>query len=576
MSEHVSSETKLAGKWLGARVTPLAPVVAVYLLATLFTDAYFMADTADYVDSIAAYDRGLYYDFWEFGHLFWRPLGWLCFKLQSLFLGVPGEAETRARVVWSLLVINWLAGLVCVVCLYQLVKTVSRREWAAAVVALAFIFSHGFLNYAQAGSSYVPGLALLTLGLWLLARGGERGDDSWRTAALGGAALAASVCFWLPYLWAIPAALALPPILFGADAARKRLAWRAALVCALAVGLSYAAVLVHLGIYSVAGFREWVARASHGNESRGMARVAFGLPRSFIQMGNDGVLFKRYLLRDPFNPVTAFDLVRLSLWKIGLFYAVLLAAVVQLLRAAEGKRVLLLLLVSAAPVLGFAVMFDGGAIERYLPLYPVLFLSLGCALTGARSKQWAKVIAAALVAVVALVNVMAMAKATLNRQQEAAASRVRDLASALQPHSRIFTATWVDDLVNFNRSFPLHPLNRGGGLVVGSLVTPGTSQTGQWRQEFAARALEAWGRGGDVWVSRRVFAARPGADWSWAEGDDPHISWLDFPAFFADLEMGQTVGGEDGFVLVPPSEKNRRVLEGFARERRPAGEAARN
>ncbi|HYG81629.1 MAG TPA: hypothetical protein VD861_14635, partial [Pyrinomonadaceae bacterium] len=317
---------------------------------------------------------------------------------------------------------------------------------------------------------------------------------------------------------------------------------------------------------------------SHGNDTRGVARMVFGLPRSFVNMGNDGVLFKRYLLGDPFNPVSAFDLARLSLWKMGLFYALLLAVVVGLLRAAEGRRVFVLLLASAVPVLGFAVLFDGGAIERYLPLYPVLFLAVGCALAGARSARRAKVVAPVLLAVVALVNVTAMAKVTLNRGQEAAASRVRDLRSMLKPRSRIFTVSWVDELVNFNRSFPLHPLNRGGGLVIGSLVTPGTSQTGQWRQEFAARALEAWGRGGDVWVSRRVFAARPGASWSWAEGDDPRVSWSDFPAFFAGLEVGQAVGGEDGFVLVQPSEKNRQFLEGFRQEKRAengSGEAAR-
>ncbi|HYG80153.1 MAG TPA: glycosyltransferase family 39 protein, partial [Pyrinomonadaceae bacterium] len=171
------------GKLTAARLTPLAAAVAVYLLATLFTDAHFMADTADYVDSVAAYERGVNYDFWEFGHLFWRPIGWLCFKVQSLFTGAQGEAEARAQIVWTLLVINWLAGLVAVVCLYNLVKVVSKREWAAALAAAAFIFSHGFLNYAQTGSSYAPGLALLTLGLWLLARAGERGDDSWRAAA---------------------------------------------------------------------------------------------------------------------------------------------------------------------------------------------------------------------------------------------------------------------------------------------------------------------------------------------------------------------------------------------------------
>ena len=53
---------------------------AVFLLAVLLTDAVFWADTADYVDSVVAFQRGQNYNFWEFGHLFWRPAGWLAWS----------------------------------------------------------------------------------------------------------------------------------------------------------------------------------------------------------------------------------------------------------------------------------------------------------------------------------------------------------------------------------------------------------------------------------------------------------------------------------------------------------------
>lgn len=563
MSEQRQSEMKLTARWLDA-TRRATPVLLVYLLATLLTDAHFMADTADYVDSIVARTGGSFYDYWEFGHLFWRPLGWVCYKASTLFIAPVDEAGTRAQIVWTLLVINWLAGLVCVLCLYGVVRRVSKVEWIANVVTIAFICSQGFLNFAQTGCSYVPGLMMLLLGLWMLTRGGERSDYSWRTAALAGASLAAAVCFWIPYLWAIPAALLLPLLLYRMDAERKRLAWRAALAFVLVVGLSYAVVLVHLGIYSIAGVRAWMASASHGNETRGLMRMVFGFARSFINMGNDGVLFKRYLLHDPFNPVTTIDLLRVSLWKLGLFYCFLSAIALNLLRSAQGKRVLMLLLVNAIPVLAFATLFDGGAIERYLPLYPLLFISLGYSLSSAQALRWPKVFALVFVAIVALVNAGAMAKITLNRQQEASVARIKDLQPLLKPHSLVFTATWLDDLVNFNRSFPLHPVNRRGGLVIGALVTPGTSQSAQWREEFAARTLKAWEKGDDVWVSQQVFSQRPRPDSNWAEGSDQHVSWHDFNAFFANLKVEQAVGGEDGFVLVAPSAENRRFLESFA------------
>lgn len=570
MSEQRQSEMKLSARWLDA-ARRATPVMLVYLLATSLTDAHFMADTADYVDSIAARASGTFYDYWEFGHLFWRPLGWLFYKASTLFVAPVDEAGMRAQIVWTLLVINWLAGLVCVLCLYGLVRRISKVEWVANVVTIAFICSQGFLNFAQTGCSYVPGLMMLLLGLWLLTRGGERNDFSWRTAALAGTCLAVAVCFWVPYLWAIPAALALPLLLYRMDAERKRLAWRTAIVFVVVVGLSYAAVLAHLGIYSVAGVRAWIASASHGNETRGLMRMVFGLSRSFINMGNDGVLFKRYLLHDPFNPVTTIDLFRLSLWKIGLFYCFLLAVILNLLRSSEGKRVFTLLLVNAIPVLAFATLFDGGAIERYLPLYPLLFISLGYSLSSGQSLRWPKVFALAFVAILALVNASVMAKITLNRQQEASVSRIKDLEPLLKPHSVVLTATWLDDLINFNRSFPLHAINRRGGVVIGALVTPGTSQSEVWRQEFASRTLKAWDGGNDVWVSKSVFSERPPAVSNWTEGDDRHVSWHDFNTFFANLKVEQAVGGEDGFVLIAPSLENREFLESFVQDQNKTG-----
>ncbi len=559
------SEARTATAGHGAVLRRIAPVVIVYILATYFTDAYYMADTVDYVSSVTARARGDYYYFWEFGHLLWRPLGWLCFKAMTLLSAPANEAETRVRVVWIMLTLNWLAGLLGVLCLYGLVRIVSKgREWVSVVVTIAFIFSHGFLNFVQTGCSYVPGLSMLLLGLWILARATERGDDSWRTAALAGASLAAAVCFWFLYVWAIPAALLLPLILFRADEKRKRLAWRTTVVCALVGVLLYVAVLVRLNIKSVAGLKAWMAMTSDGNNTRGLLRAVFGLARSFINMGNDGILFKRYLLHDPLNAVSALDLFRLSLWKVGFFYLFLSAIIYGLLRSAQGRRVGLLLAAGAIPMLAFAVLFDGGAVERYLPLYPLIFLSLAYVLADASLPRWTRGLALTFAAVAGLVSIGVMAKPVLNRQQETIAARVKDLPAQLKPRSLVLTANWLDTLINFNRSFPLHPLNREGGLVVNALVSPGTEQSVNWRREFARSALKAWREGGDVWVSKRVFASRPQPDWNWTEGDDHNVAWGDFPAFFVKFQVGQQVGGDDGFVSLVPTVEAREFLEQLA------------
>src|ERR1041385_1222716 len=97
-------------------------VVASYVAATAFTNAHFMADSGGYVVSILAYAGVDEYvaenpaaadflaenSFWDFGHLLWRPLGLVLFKifspLSSRMVGPDpahneiGRASCRERV----------------------------------------------------------------------------------------------------------------------------------------------------------------------------------------------------------------------------------------------------------------------------------------------------------------------------------------------------------------------------------------------------------------------------------------------------------------------------------------------
>ena len=287
--------------------------------------------------------------------------------------------------------------------------------------------------------------------------------------------------------------------------------------------------------------------------------MVFGFARSFIYMGNDGMLFKRYLVGDPFNPVTPFDLLRLSLWKIGLFYLGIASVVLTLLRTLQGRRVLCVLLINAIPVVGLATLWQGGDIERYLALYPTVFLSLGVSLAFDKPSRPLKFITLVFVAAMVLTNSTAMLRVVLNRKQETTAFRARDLQPLLKPASRVFAVTFQDDFVNFNRSFPFHPDNRVSYNPY-AIVAVGTTQAPMWRQDFATKAEETWSQGGDVWISKRVLSSRPLSGWNWVEGDDKSVSWTEINAFFSRLEFGQSVGGDDGFVLLAPSADNRTML----------------
>ena len=546
-------------------------VFAVYVLVTLFVRAHFMADTADYVGSVVAYDTGRQTDFWEFGHLFWRPLLWFFYVLVRPVTKQVVGGDPGTNVIVAGLIINWISGLVSVFALHALCGRFCKQRWIVYLTTIIFIFSHGFLNYFQTGCSYVPALMLLLVGWYFLARC-EVSAAPLRTAVLTGLILALSVCLWFPFLFALPAVLLSPLILCKFDRQTLRHVLITGCFIALFGAAAYGSIAVGvLGITSVHGFRAWMAAASHDTEIRGVTRMVFGFARSFIFMGNDGMLFKRYLLKDPFNTVTLLDLLRLSLWKLALFYLVMAAICISLLRSAMGRRVLILLVVGAVPILLFAILFDGGAIERYFPLYPVVFFALALSLYCPKPLPGLKYLVMIFGAAVIVANASAMAKPVQDREQESSANRIDALLPVLKPHSRIMTVNWQDDLINFGRSFPLHPINRRGELQIGALVTPGTTYAQRWREDFATNALKAWREGGDVWVSRRALSTRPLSAWNWAEGDVEGVSWKDFSPFFAQLETGDSIGGDDGFFRVLPTPKNQEFLSNVSNKKHTIG-----
>jgi hypothetical protein len=565
------------------RMTPYLAVLIAYCAATTLTNAQFMGDTVDYVESILTGTQ-----FWDFGHLLWRPAGLVLHRL----IGLPGNdiagGGDRVNAAFVLVAVNWVAGALSVAFMRAWLGRVCRNSRVAAYVTICFSLSHAFLNFTQTGSSYVPGLSLLLLGLLLLAtspsregcstaeepearQGSPKEDESVprtgratlsasRTAIFAGLALAGAVCLWFPYAFVVPGALASPFLLEGFNRQRRRRVLAAAMVLVAALVLAYSAVVVHLQLKNVADLRAWVTDSSHGIKTGGLARIGIGLPRSVVNVGNDGLMLKRYVVGDPLNPVGAGDLLRLSLWKLSLFYLCAGLVVLFLLRSEKTRRAVSLMALTLSPVLAFAYVFDGGAVERYLIAHPVLFLCVAMFLEGQTPRLIKAFIAGALV-LVSAVNVGALATPVVKREQERVASRIESLLPVIQPGTRLITINQQDELVNFKRSFPFHQINSRLDFQVRPLIATGTIQVDTWRREFALQTLSTWARGDDVWVSRRVFADRPRPEWYWVEGDDERVSWSDLRSLFAGLEVSGQLGGEDGFVLLAPSGINKRALE---------------
>jgi hypothetical protein len=335
-------------------------------------------------------------------------------------------------------------------------------------------------------------------------------------------------------------------------------------------GLAYVFALAYLGIYTFSGFRGWMAASADAAyiPRGGLLRMLFSFARAFISMGNDGMIFKRFLSHDPFNPVSLSELLRLSLWKLALFYVFVAAVTINLVRVKVGRQVLGLLIIGMAPTMALALLLEGGAVDRYLPVYPFIFLALAYSLSNSRSLRGLKIAALVFFVAAAITNLSVLATPVLDRQQETAAARVRDVLPRLKPGSLLLTANLRDDLVNFNRSFPLHPINldQEHPLHVGSIIAPGAENVSRWRKEFASSALNAWKNGGEVWLSRRVLSPVPRSEWGWVESDDPRVSWTDIHTFFSQFEMGESLGGEDGFVLLMPSPQNEKILSDWTQK----------
>lgn len=535
---------------------------AVYVMATAVTNAAFMADTYDYVTSILT---GV--QFWEFGHLLWRPGGWLLVQVAAPLTGLLPGLDARAEATLVLVACNWLAGLAAVLLLFDLTRRLTGSAWAAGGAAITFLGSHAVLNFAQSGAPYMPGLTLLLLGLGVLARDGRNPDRSWRTALCAGTALAGSLCTWFVYAGAMPGALAAPLFFFGTGKPYRRLVLRTTLFLILATCLAYGAALVPAGLRSPGAVLSWIAAAGGEEHMRvsvsGAPRAVLGVPRSVLNLGEDGALFKRFLLHDPLNPVSLPELFRHSLLKMIAVYLLLGGLIALQWRSPGGRRLLGFLALSAAPALGFAALCDGGAYERCMPFFPALFLCLAGVLAE-RPRRWAPLLAPGLAAALFLNNGGALAIPVLRAREERIVHRITDLLPLLGPESVLLTLTPQDELSALPRDFPFAPINAGSRLHVVPVLFPNTYQVPAWQEGFARQVHSVWDRGGEVWIACRMQRERPLPQWNWVEGDDERLVWSDLRAFFSRLETDRESGGDDGFRRLAPSARNAAFLETLA------------
>lgn len=516
----------------------------------------------DYVASITKHIQGKYLEFWEFGHVAWRPLGWMGLRVSRVFLSRFVSTDPGIQVTVVLIALSWLAGLLSALFLLALLRVYCADRWIPQIIVASFVFSNAELNYSRTGSSYVPGLSLLFLAMYLIGR-----EATYPTGRIGaqvwaGLALAGSVSLWFLYILAVPAAIVLPFVSGSTDKNRFRLSVGTLFFFCLGTALAFGAVIVHLRLSSVAEILAWIHQSSHGIAIGGISRSIFGWARSFLSLDDAGRIIKRYMLHDPFNPISSRDVIHIApqLLKLGLFYMTLLAIAVNLGRDSNGRKVLLVATAALLPVLGFAIHWSGGDLERYLPLFPAFFLALAISLYRSKVLNWTRAVAWTFVLCIVLTNAVSLRSAAVLESQTQAENRVSDLMPRLKPGSIVIVSHNLDDLMEFSRNFPFSRIDRSGALNLYPLLTPGNSDVANWRERFSSRALHCWQAGGDVWISKRLLHPAPQADWNWVEGDDTRVAWSDLNPYFSHFRYGESIGGDDGFVLLLRSTENQNVL----------------
>src|SRR5712692_182943 len=108
-------------------------IAAFYGFALLITTSRYFGDTGVYVHDILLFDNGNFNHYpnpiWEFGHLYWRPIGWVLFKW---FGGITPFAKSGPETLAAatmLAAFTMICGLACALLFYSLASFLLQRAW---------------------------------------------------------------------------------------------------------------------------------------------------------------------------------------------------------------------------------------------------------------------------------------------------------------------------------------------------------------------------------------------------------------------------------------------------------------
>jgi hypothetical protein len=542
-------------------------LVASFLLLYTVVSPTEGGDTLRYAADVVEHAHGRAAQFWEFGHLLWRPWGYFGLKLLGpWFMQHYGDSEVQAVArffVWT----NFVCSFLTVFLVWGLARRFVALPLATGV-AIAFCGANGFLGYISLGSAYIPALFFECLSLWILARRASAPPPF--LAIIAGFSYALCVLLWFPFafvgLGMLAAALFwrsseadLPLSGISKNDTRRAVVFLLTAILVSAAGMAVGAALY--GAHGIQDVRKWIVDADNGwSQHLNIVRAGTGIPRSLYELTSGSILLKRWFFHDPYHPVHLPQLAGALLIKLLLFYTGMAALLLALLKR-TGRFMLLTLLSAAVPVLFFAVfIFEPGSTSRYVPLLPFLYVAFAVALQISVRRRWLFGTMAAV-----LVSIVMFNAASLNSNSFQETQRIREqkreLEAMMARPADVFVPTLRDPLFYIPLTHPLDHTVASAKYEVTDVIEVASARLAHWRAEFAVRALRDWRSGREVWISQKLLAPRPAAKETWVEGDDPRIQWKDLPEYFRQFATDREEGGADGFRRLAPTPANQALLQ---------------
>jgi hypothetical protein len=195
-------------------------------------------------------------------------------------------------------------------------------------------------------------------------------------------------------------------------------------------------------------------------------------------------------------------------------------------------------------------------VERYLALYPAVFVAFACVLSQ-RPARPARALIVFFCGVLIVSNLWASFRPLVDRQRANSLARLGAVRTGNKADAGALTVYTVNVRDEIAALYDPNDRSLDSIPSVRPLIPALAVQIGNWRGLFAQTLLETWNRGGEVWVTKRAWADRPRREWSWVEGDDRRVHWKDLGAVLSGFKIDFRVGGLDGFNRIADTPENR-------------------